>query len=77
MILYFTQASWGGILQVCIDGECETVDQYNAATVAQSARVFSALGEGLHEVTISNASYSIFTSNVWVNVEAVEVVDTP
>jgi hypothetical protein len=77
MIVYFTQANWGGILQVCIDGACETINQYSAATVPQASRVFSNLGAGLHEVTISNASYSIFTSKFWVGVEAVEVVDTP
>jgi hypothetical protein len=74
LIVYVTKANWAGIILVCVDGACQSFDLYSPSTQYQVPLSLPDLGEGVHEVTISNYSHSIFTSNIWVDVEAVEVL---
>lgn len=70
MILYVVRTPWSGILQVCIDNNCQNINEYNPTTQWQVQVPFTNLGIGIHRVTFTNLS----SPNLpWVYIEAIEV----
>lgn len=59
LVLYRQTASGCGPMEVCIDGTCETVENYSASQLWQQPWTESGLTTGSHAVTIRNLSASI------------------
>ena len=68
LILYRTLAFNRGPMEVCIDGICQTVDNYDVGVLYTQPVIFPGLGPGIHAVTIRN------TSAAYIDLDAVAVV---
>jgi hypothetical protein len=68
LTIYRTMYTNRGPMQVCIDGACQTVQNYNATTLWAQPVSFTGLVVGTHSVTISN------TSTAYIDLDAVEVL---
>ena len=68
LILYRTLAFNRGPMEVCIDGGCVIVDNYDVGVLYAQPVIFPNLGPGIHAVTIRNAS------TAYIDLDAVAVV---
>jgi hypothetical protein len=57
-----------GVMEVCVDGSCQPVDNYSPVYLAQQWVTFAGLADGVHSVTIAN------TSGAYLDVDALEII---
>ncbi|MBN1121876.1 MAG: S8 family serine peptidase, partial [Anaerolineae bacterium] len=69
LTLIHTTGPTFGTLEVCIDGTCESVDNYSAEWVRRQNELFDDLGSGVHTATIRSTSGSY-------DIDAIQVNDT-
>ena len=71
--IYRTLAANRGSLELCVDGVCETVDGYNASTLANQPYAVSGLEDGAHQVTLRKSA----DDGTYIDLSAVEIVADP
>ncbi len=67
--LYRLKANTRGNMEVCIDGACQTVNNYSATLLWNQPISFGGLAAGVHSAAIRNAS------SAYLDVDAVQVLD--
>ena len=68
-----TLAANRGSLELCVDGVCETVDGYNASTLANQPYAVSGLEDGAHQGTLRKSA----DDGTYIDLSAVEIVADP